>query len=225
MILEFRPSVPVLTKADRYDFLARLHADPRFTNGHGDLCTREYIEAFTWREWATDDGTWQEPRGGFRSFRMIAYGDRPRWEPPKRDTCEAILMGGKRKGQECGKPKWTMFPVTDRETGEWRRSCWCRAHEAEGRKVQRRELAMGPWPDDLPTPPPNRGGLLPCHLHIVKPGETWEGVYRRHSGAAWEPPREGCCADDWRHLDVAPPEPTRPVLRLLTGGITVDETG
>lgn len=222
-------TIPMPKRAGRYDRLAALRTDERFTNGHSDMAVREFIEAVYWSQWTTDRSGWAAVKAhlGWRHtgsrWRMLLHADLPRWEPDgwldRLDThgCEYVMTRGRRAGEPCGKSASLRFRVTDPETGEWRSSAWCGQHRREGDAMYQHENAR-PDRGSEPTPHPNRGGVLPCYLSLRD--TSWEDKYREAAGPDWEPPKVGVCADAWPELAKVHPVTRRPKLTLIVGDVS-----
>ena len=217
-------TIPMPKRAERYDRLAALRTDERFTNGHSDMAVREFIEAVYWSQWTTGDSGWAAIKThlGRRHiashWRMLLRADLPRWEPfGGQPSCEHILTGGPRKGEECGKPRHLGFRITNPDNGEWRTSSWCSKHHDEGRSAQWREQHRAGRDND-PAPNPNRGGVLPCYLDLSN-GGSWVDKYRAVQ-PGWEPPKVGVCADAWPELAKVHPVTRRPKLALIVGDVS-----
>lgn len=221
-------TLPMPKRAERYDRLAALYADERFTNGHSTPSARQFIGAVYWSKWLTGHSRWStiQAHMGWRgpagaAWRMLLCDDLPRFTsdgwPHPQPLCEHVLTGGPRKGDSCGKPAKLRFRITDPTSGEWRTSGWCSKHYDEGLTVEWRENHR-PDRDAAPTPHPNRGGVLPCYLTLSK-GASWEDAYRWAS-PSWVPPEVGVCADDWPTLAKVRPVTRRPKLTLILGDIS-----
>ena len=80
-------TIPMSKRAERYDRLAALRTDERFTNGHSNVEVREFIEAVYWSQWTTGGSGWGSVRAhlGWKhadsQWRMLLRDDLPRWEP------------------------------------------------------------------------------------------------------------------------------------------------
>src|SRR5690606_28815685 len=114
-----------------------------------------------------------------RAFWRLIREDLPRYEPPQKtwneSGCEARLPRAKRR---CGRSMATGFNVTDSDDGTWRLAVFCGRHRAEADAewdAERRRQRAG-----VPTPLPNRGGLLPCYLpwdwskNYAKADSSWK---------------------------------------------------
>ena len=224
--MDKRDSLP--SRAKRYDVLARLWSDDRFTNGHSDVEVRDFIERVYWYAWTRQKGPALDNQAYYRYLfdgnrrnwlRLLSF-DRPRYEPndPGFDgaVCEFVLTRGPRVGEPCGKRQTLRFRVTDPATGEWRWSMWCSQHREPGRAAQWHESHREGREHD-PTPHPNRGGILPCYLDLSN-GKKWETAYKE-AHRTWEPPAVGVCADGWDVLKKVHLVVRRPKLTLIVGGL------
>ena len=211
------------TKAERYDTLAALYADERFTNGHSDIVTRRFIEAVYWAYWTTGGSSWSaigaalgmNPREADYHWGHVLREDAPRWEPSSFKTgCVHVLESGPRRGEKCGKSGLLRGRITCPETGQWEEPQWCSKHREPGRVALFREGQRDKSLD--PEPHPNRGGLLPCYLNPKR--RRWADFYREASfGGRWREPRIGVCADDWPTLEKVHLVVRRPKLTLILG--------
>lgn len=208
-------TVSIPTRAQRFDMLAQLYDDERFTNGHSKPMVRNFIEAVHWAQWKANNSTWDTllPILGWDDgpgrWRELLWEDLPRWEPESyvlRRGCEQLLTRGPRQGQRCGQHPHNMFTVVDPTTGQPRASLWCRQHHDQGKAF----LRTATQPVDPPHP--NRGGLLPCYLSAD--GQDWAQAYSQNAPPTWEPPSVGVCADDWPWSQ---PTTQRPKLTLIFG--------
>ncbi|TQS30030.1 hypothetical protein [Microbispora sp. KK1-11] len=150
-------------------------------------------------------------------FWELIRSDLPRYEPDTmyRDGgCVAVLPRAKRR---CGKGTVWAFSVTNPVDGTWELVGYCSRHREEGRAAEaaerRRKQAGG-----IPTPLPNRGGLLPCYLPW-----DWSKNYAK-ADSNWEPPAVGIRADDWPVLTkVEAAHPTPPKLTVVSGAFEFEE--
>ena len=222
-------TIPMSKRAERYDRLAALRTDERFTHGHSNVEVREFIEAVYWSQWTTGRSGWAAIKAhlGWKHidshWRMMLRDDLPRWEPhgwlDRLDThgCEYVMTRGRRAGEPCGKYASLRFRITNPETGEWRSSAWCGQHRRDGDALFQHENAR-PDRGSEPTPHPNRGGILPCYLSLRD--TSWEDKYREAAGPGWEPPEVGVCADDWPTLTKVYLVVPRPKLTLILGDVS-----
>jgi hypothetical protein len=165
------------------------------------------------------------PRKGSRLADLL-YADRPRYEDKRSGweerQCAAPMI---RRAGLCGQHAIGHDYTVDQETG-WRTVVWyCRRHESWGNALRAQRAA-----DPGPEPIPNAGGLTPSYLMVDGQEEAWARLYTdaavwKHD-RSWEPPTKyGVRADDWPIPGKDPqPVPSRPRLRLVLGGLDVEET-
>lgn len=202
------------------DSISRAMKDPRFPapdRWGGDL--RMFVVTSIWVL-----GVERAPRGerikrvcevmGLDNFRFweLIRSDLPRYEPDAEPYDAGCVVELPRAKRPCGRSPMVGFQVTNPVDGTWRMVRFCSRHREEAQAAnaaEKRRREAG-----LPTPLPNRGGLLPCYLPW-----DWEKNYRKASGS-WEPPAVGIRADDWPVLArVASAETVPPRLSVVVGGL------
>lgn len=153
-----------------------------------------------------------------RAFWRLIREDLPRYEPerePWNAGCVAELPRAKR---ECGRSQQIGFHVTNPVDGTWRMVGFCSRHREEANAAdaaERRRREAG-----LPTPLPNRGGLLPCYLPW-----DWSKNYAK-ADSSWKPPTVGIRADDWPVLaKVQAADPVPPRFTVVLGGVEHEPPG
>ncbi|MFC4006567.1 hypothetical protein ACFOY2_05000 [Nonomuraea purpurea] len=153
----------------------------------------------------------------FRFWELIR-SDLPRYEPHAEPYDAGCVVELPRAKRPCGRSGQVGFQVTNPVDGTWQMARFCSRHREEAdaaNMAENRRRDAG-----LPTPLPNRGGLLPCYLPW-----DWEKNYRKADGS-WTPPAVGIRADDWPVLArVEMANPTPPRFKVVLGGVEHDPPG
>ena len=151
----------------------------------------------------TDSTEGRDPGGRGYWVQAAVRNDLPRYEPEnlkrpyERPTCFAPMI---RRVGVCGKSTTVMWTDRDPETGVGEYVGLCSRHRALEVNSRHRLTA---WRDNgEPSPPPNRGGILPRYFKT-----DWAKLYGW--AAPGRTPLEGA-------REAVPPRPT---LRLIQGGV------